>query len=275
MEKSKIGYYNDGEHWSNSMFSKLEQNEVDFDEWMKSGCPSEISDTFAIGQYLHSCLLSLVRPFCTENPDKDENQYLVIPKDMPKRTTREGKIQWEELTKGYVEGTYYTIKEEDCEKIERLTEQFFNDYLLSILENAKEVTAEKPIYGNANEIISECDIYLPLKAKYDLMIIDEFGRAILLDWKSTSSYSDFKKKAIYSYNYARQAYMYTKLSEAKEFSFVVFDTTDFNRWKLIDVDMDGAFFERGKTKLIDGVMLADRYLCEGIDSEAFKHDILE
>lgn len=258
-------YYARRDKWSNSMMSSLEDNEASFDEWYKGCDAPSCEDRFANGQYLHSCLLELCRPYCAVPPKADENEYVINPKGL-KLTSTKNKTIWAELTEGKDNGTYYVIKEEVADAIKNLTQRFFDEVLKDILLSSKHIVAEEVFEG---------DLFgLPCRAKMDLVFQDEFGRQIVIDWKGSTTYSEFKRKAKYNYSYARQSYMYTKLANAKEFSFYVFDLKDFNRYKRVDVDLNGDFFSLGERRTIDGVERALIYLSEGTSADIFKSETL-
>lgn len=244
-------YYSDTTSWSSSMFKMLEDNEKEFDRWFKKEIENTCDDVFAKGQYLHDYMARMI-----DKDYKSECEFLIL-ENTDKRTKayKDAIASVENIDKVYV------ISSTEKAMIESLADDFLrSDIFQETLSRAESYSVE---VGYRRDYAG-----FPLKGKLDFEMITKNGKHVF-DWKTSSSFSDFNQKAWY-YKYHRQAAIYSHISCADTFTFVVFDMVTFKRWKLVKVDMEGKFFKTGLVRLEEGIELAKAYLKDGVDAKCFK-----
>lgn len=251
-------YYTDRTAFSNSMFSRLERDEVEFDEWYRGGKKDPIDNMFAVGQFLHAYLAKRIDPSY-----EDECRFIILPKlDMRKKADKE---TYAKLTEGVNLDEVYVVDELSAKKIVALCDNFLNsEFMQTILNNASRTAVEKAYMRQKNGLM--------LKGKLDFEA-EFYDEKLVLDWKTSSNYADFAKKA-YAYGYNRQGACYDYISNADRFAFVVFDTVTFKRWKVVEIDKKGVFYGSGMKKLNASIETAKNYLQFGLDFQGFTFETL-
>lgn len=247
-------YYNFKGAWSNSMANELMENEVLFDAWFKGFINKTCDDKFSKGQYLHDRLAKLF----SGGEYISEQRFVIIPKlDM---RTKAGKAKLLEITDGVDKDKVYFIDEEEVIKINTLCDEFYDSkYSLFIRNNTDTLNVEQAFIRDYKGI--------KLKGKLDIVFDDKnTNEKVIVDWKTTSFFSDFSRKAKYS-NYDRQAAWYKYISGADKFYFVVFDTVNYNRFAVYEVGRNT--FESGKSKMDYAINYISKYVKNGINSDFF------
>lgn len=251
-------YYTDRTAFSNSMFARLEKDEVEFHNWYTGNAKDPINNVFANGQFLHTYMAKMIDPTY-----EDECRFLILPKlDM---RTKAGKEKYVELTSGVNLEEVYTVDEYSALQIKRLCDNFLrSEYFQRIMAMADSTAVEKAYMRQKNG--------LTLKGKLDFEanFADE---RLILDWKTSANYADFAKKA-YAYGYNRQGACYDYIAESDRFAFVVFDTVTFQRWKVVEIDKSGAFYGSGMKKLNASIEMAKNYLQYGLDYAGFSFETI-
>jgi hypothetical protein len=245
-------YYNDRSAWSNSMAKELAKDEVAFHKWFTTNEERPCDDKFAVGQYLHTVL---------ENALSGGNEipmdFIILPKlDM---RTKAGKEKYAELTQGKDLDKVYVVSESDARRVEALVERFLRS----------DTPEELGLVGGSFELEKAFTSEyrgVRIKGRIDCVTDD-----CVIDWKTTSSYSDWANKARF-YDYDQQAAWYLKLTGKSKFKFVVFDTVNFNRWFVAEASPQ--FLKRGADKMDDSICLIKEYLTKGINSGSFRNKIL-
>jgi hypothetical protein len=250
-------YYNDKTAFSNSMAKELMTDEVAFDKWYKGEVKRTCDDKYAIGQYLHNFMEQQLSGGRAE----PECQFLVMP-NIDKRT-KAGKERYAELTKGVDLDNTYVLSEDDARRVEILCERFLNS------TEAKRIGLFDMSLSLEQAFIKKWDDEVKIKGKLDVI----GNSSVVIDWKSSSNYSDFRYKAT-AYGYDRQAAWYRELTNCEQFYFVVFDTINFDKWKICEVDMNGDFMRRGKAKMLEAMSYIHDYLENGIKADKFKYELL-
>lgn len=249
-------YYQHKDAWSNSMVKELMQDEVSFDEWFRGDIIRPCDDKFARGQYMHDILAKMF----SLGEYVSECKFLIIPKlDM---RTKAGKEKYAELTNGVNLDEVYCISEIEAKQLEALAYSFYDSpYSDFIKRNFNSVQVEQAYIKYSDKF------GLKKKGKLDLEFVDASGHKVVVDWKTSSSFSEFRNKAKWM-DYDRQAAWYTDISDADEFYFVVFDVVSMKRFKVYKAS--NKFLEDGERKSEIGLAFASRYMKEGINSDFFK-----
>lgn len=243
-------YYNDKESWSSSMFKMLEEDEHDFDKWFKGLKPNECEDVFAKGQYLHDYMARMI-----DRSYESECEFKFI------ECSDKRKKEYKEASAAIDRSKYYVITAKEKALIESLANDFLrSDLFQSTLAMASKVEVE---VGHRRKFED-----FPLKGKLDLEITIGKKKHVF-DWKTSSAFPEFRRKA-WSYKYHRQSFIYSYISNASTFTFVVFDMVTMKRWKMYKVDFSGSFYRTGRLSLLDGIELAKTYIEHGVESNAFK-----
>lgn len=248
-------YYSDTKSWSSSMFKMLEEDELEFDDWFKGNRPTKCEDVYAKGQYLHDYMARMIKP-----DYKSECNFLFL-ENTDKRTKayKDTIASVENIDSVYV----LTVKEK--EMIESLADSFLrSEEFQTVLRTAESYDVEVGYRRNYSGF--------PLKGKLDFEFKAKDKKHIF-DWKTSSSFSDFRSKAWW-YKYHRQAVIYSHIANADTFTFVVFDTVKFKRWKIVKVARAGKFWDTGIASLDSGIKLAEQYLVNGVNSKCFKVEVL-
>lgn len=266
---SSSNYYELKSHWSNSMINSLVENEISFNEWYLNGKKEPINQRYSEGQFLHSFLLdkALQHPKCendeSDKEDIDGNEYLIVPDDLDKRT-KAGKEAWAKLIEGKDIDNIYMLTESSAKSIQSLVDSFWESFK-PVLDDCKSFFPEMEGYGYYDGI--------PVKGKVDLLIYDKNNMPMLIDWKGSTSFSDFRHKC-YSYNYDMQAFLYSYIFNAQFFKFYAFDLSNYNRWKEYEIGEDSLFLDRGEGKFKQKMEYVKAYLVDGIEADIFKKEYL-
>lgn len=245
-----VSYYQDKDSWSSSMFKMLEEDEKEFDKWYKGLLPNTCEDVFAKGQYLHDYMARMI----DRNYQSECKFKFLDCSDKRKKEYKEASAEIDRKE-------FYVLSSKEKSQIESLADDFLRSEIFqSLLSVASDVKVEE---GHRRKFED-----FPLKGKLDLEIIIGKKKHVI-DWKTSSAFSDFNSKAWY-YKYHRQAFIYSYISRADSFTFVVFDMVSMKRWKVVKVNMDGVFYKTGIKNLRSGIDLAKAYIENGCEDKIFK-----
>ena len=174
--------------------------------------PSKPSPAFLIGGYFHTCILE---------PGKID-KYKVV-----KSTTRNTKAY-----KDVADGELCLLQHE-VDTIELMRDKVMNNNICKDLIQGPQIDYEQP------QIINMFDN--DWKGKADIVNHNE---KLVIDLKTTADIDKFQWSAS-KYNYASQAYIYSKLFKY-EMLFIVIDKTTF---KIGMFDCSPEFYKRGEDKV--------------------------